>query len=207
MSADSPDPTRAAELLRRQDNLQAEAAQVIAALDLPTRLAHAGRVEQIGSSISGLMVWRDLDFNIIAPGLTRETLADTIRPLLLNPRVIGLHYADELGPRSPSGTPHDDRYYVVSHYLTADGHEWKIDLSFWTANAERGQLAHLAYLKERLTPELRLTILHLKDLWYHSPNYPYTVGGYDIYDAVLEHGVRTPAELAAYLRARNLPEN
>ena len=71
----------------------------------------------------------------------------------------------------------------------------------------RSQLAHLAYLKERLTPELRLTILHLKDLWHRRPSYPYTVGGYDIYDAVLEHHVRTPADLAAYLRARNLPDD
>jgi hypothetical protein len=200
------DPTRATELLRRQDTLQAEAAQVIAALDLPALLARAGRPEQIGSSVSGLMVWRDLDFNIVAPGLTRAGLADTIRPLLLNPQVIGLHYLDENGPRSISGTPHDDRYYVVFHYLTESGDDWKIDLSFWLADAERGQLAHLAYLKERLTPELRLTILHLKDLWHRRPSYPYTVGGYEIYDAVLEHHARTPADLAAYLRARNLPD-
>ena len=199
------DPTRAAELLARQTALQAEAAQVIAALNLPTLLAPAGRVEQIGSSVSGLMVWRDLDFNIVAPGLTRAALADTIRPFLLDPQIIDLHVQDELGPRSISGTPHDDRYYVVLHYLTADGHNWKIDLSFWLADTPRGQLAHLAYLRERLTPDLRLTILHLKDLWHRRPSYPYTVGGYEIYDAVLEHGVRTPADLTAYLRARNLP--
>jgi hypothetical protein len=207
MTAVEPDPTRAAELLTRQDALQAEAAQVIAALDLPTLLAPAGRVEQIGSSASGLMVWRDLDFNIVAPGLTREGLADTIRPLLLNPQIIDMHIQDEIGPRSVSGAPHDDRYYVVCHYLTGAGDDWKIDLSFWLADAPRGQLAHIAYLKERLTPELRLTILHLKDLWHRRPSYPYTVGGYDIYDAVLEHHVRTPADLATDLRARDLPDS
>lgn len=207
MTGQELDPTRAAELLHRQDALQAEASQVIAVLDLPALLARAGRPEQIGSSASGLMVWRDIDFNIVAPGLTRAKLADTIRPLLLNPQIIDLHIQDEIGPRSISGTPHDNRYYVVLHYLTAAGDEWKIDLSFWLANAERGQLAHLAYLKERLTPELRLVILHLKDLWHRRPSYPYTVGGYEIYDAVLEHGVRTPADLAAYLRAHDLPDN
>src|SRR6186997_1834565 len=97
MSADSLSPTHAAELLHRQDALQAEAAQIIAALDLPALLAPSGRPEQIGSSASGLMVWRDLDFNIVAPGLTREGLADTIRPLLLNPQVIDLHIQAEIG--------------------------------------------------------------------------------------------------------------
>ena len=196
---------RAAELLHRQATLQAEATQVIAALDLLALLARAGRVEQIGSSVSGLMVWRDLDFNIVAPRLTRAGLADTLRPLLTNPQIIDLHYQQEIGPRSLSGTPHDDRYYVVLRHLTDEGQDWKIDLSFWLADAPRGQLAHLAYLKERLTPELRLTILHLKDLWHRRPSYPYTVGGYDIYDAVLEHQVRTPDDLAAYLHARGLP--
>lgn len=207
MSTDSLDSTRAAELLARQDALQAEAARVIAALGLPELLARAGRVEQIGSSVSGLMVWRDIDFNIVAPGLTREGLAETIRPLLVDSRVIGLHFDEEIGARSISGTAHDDRYYVVFHYLTEAGDDWKIDLSFWLADAPRGQLAHLAYLKERLTPELRLTILHLKDLWHRRPSYPYTVGGYEIYDAVLEHNVRTPDDFAAYLRDHDLPDD
>ena len=127
------------------------------------------------------------------------------RPFISNPRVFDLHYQDETGPRNFSGDPHDDRYYVVLHYQAASGAEWKIDLSFWLADAPRGQLAHLAYLKERLTPETRLAILALKDLWHRLPAYPYTVGGYAIYDAVLEHHVRTPDDLDAYLRARNLP--
>jgi hypothetical protein len=201
------EPTYTASLLARQDALQADATAVIAELALPALLARAGRVEQIGSSVSGLMVWRDLDFNIIAPALTRDQLAETIRPLLTNPRVFDVHFQDETGPRNFSGDPHDDRYYVVFHYQAGSGAEWKIDLSFWLADAPRGQLAHLAYLKERLTPDLRLTILHLKDLWYRRPSYPYTVGGYDIYDAVLEHHARTPADLVAYLRARNLPDD
>jgi len=37
------------------------------------------------------------------------------------------------------------------------------------------------------------------------PTYPYEVGGTDIYDAVLEYGVRTPDEFDAYLRKRGLP--
>lgn len=199
------DPAYATTLLARQDALQAEATAVVAELALPALLAQAGRVEQIGSSVSGLMVWRDLDFNIVAPALPLDHLAATIRPLLTNPRVFDLHYQYEVGPRNFSGDPHDDRYYVVLHYQAISGEEWKIDLSFWLADAPRGQLAHLAYLKQRLTPETRLAILALKDLWHRLPAYPYTVGGYEIYDAVLEHDARTPDDLDTYLRARDLP--
>lgn len=199
------DPTRAAELLHRQDALQSEAADVIAALDLPALLAPAGRVEQIGSSVSGLMVWRDLDFNIIAPGLTPERLFAILQPLVRNPNLTALHYQNELGPRSPTGDPRDERYYVVCHYQPAPDIDWKIDLSFWAADAPRGQLAHLAYLRERLTPTTRLAILWIKDVCHRRPSYPYTVGGYEVYVAVLEHGVRTPDAFAAYLRERGLP--
>jgi len=49
------------QLLRRQDALQAEASRVIADLDLMSLLARAGRAEQVGSLVSGLMVWRDIE--------------------------------------------------------------------------------------------------------------------------------------------------
>jgi len=57
----------------------------------------------------------------------------------------------------------------------------------------------------RLDQELRLTILRLKDHWHREPSYPETVGGFEIYDAVLNHGVRTLEELDHYLSERALP--
>ena len=42
-------------------------------------------------------------------------------------------------------------------------------------------------------------------MWHTRPVYPYEVGGTDVYDAVLEHGVRTPTEFDAYLRERGMP--
>lgn len=93
----------------------------------------------------------------------------------------------------------------MTFYETEAGHEWKIDLSFWLSEKPRTQLAHLAYLSERLTEETRLAILWIKDIWQHFPSYPYQVGGTDIYDAVLEHGVRTPAQFKVYLFERGMP--
>ena len=63
----------------------------------------------------------------------------------------------------------------------------------------------LAELELILTPETRLAILWIKDLWHRLPVYPYTVGGFEVYDAVLNHGVRTPVDFDYFLRQRGLP--
>ena len=60
-------------------------------------------------------------------------------------------------------------------------------------------------LARRLTDETRAAILWIKDVWHRRPSYPEVVGGVEIYDAVLDHGVRDPAGFAAYLRARGMP--
>jgi hypothetical protein len=60
-------------------------------------------------------------------------------------------------------------------------------------------------LPGRLDRRTRLDILRLKDVWHARPEYPEIVGGYDIRTGVLEHGVRTPAELEAYLTGRPRP--
>jgi hypothetical protein len=42
-------------------------------------------------------------------------------------------------------------------------------------------------------------------LWHRRPEYPDAVGGLEVYTAVLEHGVRTPEEFAAWLEAPGNP--
>ena len=199
------DPTSAAELLHRAELLQVEAAEVIADLDLLALLGRVGYVEQLGSSVSGLMVWRDIDLAARCRDLTPGRAWDALRPLLTRPRLRRLNYRNEAGDRSPTGRPADQRYYFVAYYETAAGDEWKIDLSHWLSDAPRPHLAQLDDLRRRLTDETRLAILWIKDVWHRLPTYPEEVSGVDVYDAVLEHGVRTPDEFAAYLRQRGLP--
>ena len=199
------DHADALDLLRRQDALQAEARRVVAELDLVALLSAAGQVEQVGSSVSGLMVWRDLDFNVLCRDLTPERTFQTMRPLLTHARVARLDYRNETGHRAPPELRGDERYYFVTHYETAAGDEWKIDVSFWLSDAPRDQIPYIARLREQLTAETRLAILWIKDVWQRLPTYPDEVGGFDVYEAVLRHGVRTPAQFDAYLRERGLP--
>jgi hypothetical protein len=61
MASERPEVAYATRLLERQDALQAEANRLVDQLDLPTMLGRAGRFERPGSSVFGLIAWRDLD--------------------------------------------------------------------------------------------------------------------------------------------------
>ena len=205
MEIRSLDATYAAELLQRQNLLQVEAHEVLAELDLIPCLNRLGYAEHVGSSVWGLMVWRDLDVGARCQQPSAERVFDILRPVMIHPGVHEMLYREETGPRSPSGQPQDQRYYFVIRYNTAASHYWKIDISVWLTDAPRNQLRHLDYLAQQLTEETRLAILWIKDVWHRLPTYPDEVSGTDIYEAVLDHGVRTPAQFAAYLEDRDWP--
>src|SRR5262249_8673430 len=143
MSDRAPDPASAGELLYRQEALQAEARQVTAELDLLNRLARAGELQQCGSSLSGLMVWRDLDFIIAALRRSGEEVWEIMRPLLVHPRMRRLEYRNETGGFNDSGGAAQERYYFVLYYRSGTGAEWKIDLSFWVHEMPDGPRADL----------------------------------------------------------------
>jgi hypothetical protein len=176
-------------LLVRQSELQRDAATFVRELGLIETLGRAGRVFQLGSAVTGLMVWRDLDFGVDAPGLTADGAWKTMRPVL--GRCSTLHYADDGVER---------RQYFV---MEIEG--WKVDVSMWFAGVPTAVEAFQAELPARLTPESRLAILRLKDAWHRLPDYPEIVSAWEIYDAVLNHDVRTLAELDEFLAARGLP--
>ena len=104
-------------LLRRQDAPQTQAQAVIGELGLRERLGRLGPFEQIGSSRSGLMVWRDLDVATRCADPTTEEVLDAMRPVLAHPGVREVTYMPQLGSRSPSGGPADQRWYFVLRYV------------------------------------------------------------------------------------------
>lgn len=192
-------------LLERQDALQEEADRLVAQLSLPAMLEGAGRVERLGSSVSGLMVWRDLDFGVSCGRLSPERAWETMVPLAAHPRTTRLEYRNEIGRLAPPELRGYGRYYFVVRHETDAGETWKIDVSLWSPESPPGPSAHARELRRRLTPETRLAILWIKDVWHRLSSYPDRVGGMDIYEAVLEHGVRTPEQFGRYLQAHGLP--
>lgn len=197
-------PGRVAQLLQRQQALQDESRQVLEELNLPALLSAGGVVRQVGSSVLGLMVWRDIDLAVSSPGLGIARVWETLQPLYTHPRVRRIRYLNESGSYNSTGLQIDERYYFGVYYDTNAGNEWKIDVSFWLMQGIHPEPVHDA-ISQQLTPETRLAILWIKDIWYQLPMYRNEVYSTDIYDAVLQHGVRTPGEFDKYLAQRGKP--
>jgi hypothetical protein len=181
-------------LVERQRALQREATEVARDLRVEETLARAGRVVAVGSFVTGLMVWRDLDFVVDASGLTTGAAFEVLHPLLARSRAA--HYEND---------PELRRHYFVLRIPWRGDREWKLDVSLFLAGIPPDLDASQDELRARLTDETRATILMLKDAWYTEAAYPEVVGGFEIYDAVLNSGVRTLDQLDAYLRERRLP--
>jgi hypothetical protein len=177
------------ELVAHEAELHAEARAFLDEHDVEAQLARAGRVLLVGSFVTGLMVWRDLDVCVAADGLDRAGAWTLVEPLVLAAARVRYEHLEE---------PDDRRHYFV---LRLRG--WKLDLSLFTAGIPPEVEAFQDDLLARLDDETRLTILRLKELWHRRPEYPELVGGYEICAAVLG-GVGTSGELEEQLRRRGL---
>jgi len=193
------------ELLTRADALQAEADAVIATLDLAGLFADIGPIAFMGSYVSGLLSWRDLDVGLLAgPACGPTDVLAMLGRVAERVAVTGFSYADERGDRCPTEQERDERYHVPIE-IPWDGATWRIDLSVWLHDLHTNVRDWHEELRTRITPEERLTVLRIKDVWWRLPTYPDEIGGGEIYEAVLQDGVLTPDAFDAWLVARGLP--
>ena len=195
----------AEQLLQRQAILQNEAQTIVKELDLVRLLSNAGTVRVHGSSVLGLMTWRDIDVGVSSPRLSIERVYEVMMPLLTHPRVKQVRYLNESGSFNATGLPRDERYFFMVFYDNGSESDWKIDISFWLDEGVRSEQIH-NMIEQQLTPETRLIILRIKDVWWKQPSYRQEVSSVDIYDAVLQCGVRTLDEFDQYLSARGKPK-
>ena len=199
-------PLADADLLAQQDALQEAARAVLADLDLVRLLEPVGWPVVVGSAALGLMVWRDIDFNVMCDELYSDRVFAAVRPLATHPCVNRLRFANECGSFNDTGRPEAEGYYWGVHYFasgTLAGDRWKIDVWFLPHGSPRPEFTLIERCARELTPETRHAILRIKDAWYQDPEYRRTILSVDIYDAVLDHGIRTPAAFADYLRERD----
>ena len=183
-------------LFARQDALQLQAASVLADLDLFALLRGVGHPTQTGGSALGLMVARDIDVTTVCPSLDPGPIFDLGRSLATHPRVRRVTFRDDTG-RWNTGTLYPDGLYWMVEYVADPDVEWKLDLWFLLEGTTQFDLEHMKTLPARLTPDVRATILKIKEAIAADPSSP-KGPSYEIYEAVLDHGVRTPEEYARY---------
>ena len=190
------------ELGARQAALQAEAGELLAAPDLAALLAEIGPPLLTGSFVSGLMCWREVDVMVlVGPDFSPQDVMRLAGRIVGLAGVTGLEYRDERGPRCVTGQVRDERYHVPVTVERA-GHVWQVDLTLWLHDPHLNVTQWHEELRQRITSEQRRAVLRIKDEWHRRPEYPDEVGGLEVYTAVLEDGVRTPGQFAAWLEQR-----
>ncbi len=187
------------ELAVRAVRLQAEGRALLDSLDLARLFADVGPVRVMGSVVSGLMVWRDLDVALLGgPDLAPVDVVRLLDRVVRLPGVVGFDYRDERGERTPAER-RDERYHLTVHVADAAGDTWYLDLSVFLYDLHDHVADWHLVLRDTVTPPERAAILRIKDVWHRRPEYPHEIGGWEVYQAVLHHGARTPADFGAWL--------
>lgn len=189
-----------AELLDRQAALQAEATAALDDLDLLARIGEVGSPTRTGSSAYGLMVARDIDITTLCPVLDTQALYDAIRPLAGHPRVRRLSFRNDTGHWNTDPAYPDGLHWMVE-YVAEAGAAWNLDLWFLRDGTTQFDLDDLRTLPPRLTPETRVAILRIKEAVAARAGAD-RVRSHLVYEAVLDHGIRTPEEFERHLARR-----
>jgi hypothetical protein len=184
-------------VLTRQATRQAEAARVMDDLDVMALLARVGRPVHTGSSALGLLVGRDIDVTTLCPSLDLTPVFEVGHALATHRRVRRLTFRNDTGAWNTEPEYPDGLYWLVD-YVAEDGEPWTLDLWLIPEGTTQYDLEHMRTLPARLDAPHRATILRIKEARQGRPELP-RLPSYRIYEAVLDHGVRTPAEFEAYL--------
>ncbi len=188
------------ELFARQDALQAQAVDILADLDAFALLRSVGKATQTGSSALGLMVARDIDITTLCPSLELTPVFELGHRLAAHPRVRRLTFRNDTGRWNTESVYPDGLYWLVEYVADPDI-TWTIDLWFLREGTTQFDLEHMKTLPGRLTPETRAAILRIKEAVFADTSRP-RGPSYAIYEAVLDHGIRSPEAYARY-RARD----
>lgn len=194
------------DILKKQAELQVEADAIVGALHLDALLRTAGDPVRVGSSALGLMVRRDIDITVACERLdpaTRRTVAEIAGELMLDSHVGALRYRNDSGVWNVEPQNYPDGLYLGLTYRTEKGEDWNFDLWFVDEPDRQPDLKHLKTLLPRLTDEVRETVLLIKaELAANAPKGGKPAPSAHVYEAVLDHGVKTTAEFEEWFVLR-----
>jgi hypothetical protein len=142
------------------------------------------------------MVRRDIDITTVGD-LDVERVFALGQRLATHPRVWKITFRNDTGHWNKEIARYPDGLYWLVEYVDAAGDPWTLDLWFLAEGTTQFDLEHMKTLPDRLTPDVRATILRIKEAVAADPSSP-KGPSYGIYEAVLDHGVRTPEEYARH---------
>ena len=184
------------DLLEVQNELQKQAFEVIEKLDLNNILGKYGQFSLVGSIEYGLMTWRDVDANLAMPAdPTDNEYWEIVKAIFSLPKVKLLTLADN---RQQIETDRPKSMYLGIKYKDHENNIRKIDIRLLAKESiTTDRIAQL--VKDKITEELRETILQIKSQVHDNPKYHKTFSSVDIYEAVLLSGVKDLSDFKEYL--------
>lgn len=187
------------DILHQQDQLQNEARAVVTDTPLLALLSELGDVTQTGSSVTGLMVYPDIDFAL------QHEQPEFKKIVELVPRVVAelsataikiAHFQDENGATTGG---------YIGMTLPHNGRNWHIDATVGKPGPIHTNPPELAGWLEHMNSDERLVILELKKELIDTGRYmgaqsrpPHTFRSTHLYEAVLAGQARTVRELEQY---------
>jgi hypothetical protein len=180
------------DLLRWGAERQAQAERIIRTLDLPDRWSPYGQPILVGAVAHGLVGKPDVDLEVFCERPRIEDGFAVVSALALQPGVWKVRFSNELDG------PNCGLYWQLRYRDPASATQevWKLDM--WLLGHDcPGPVARdlIEPMRDALTAETRTAILAIKRDTLADRD----VHGIDVYQAVLDGGVRTTADFRDWL--------
>jgi hypothetical protein len=178
---------------------------VVRDLDLDRLLSPLGQAFRVGSSAMGLMVRRDIDITVVCERLDDRMLkrfSGVAGHLMCLGTVSAVRFRNDSGAWNIEPEKYPDGFYLG---VTANGPgdtSWTLDIWLVDDASRQPDLAHLEHLWPRITDELREIILTIKHQLSTRPKGTLVVPSALVYEAVIDHDVRTVEQWDTWHRAR-----
>ena len=177
-------------------SLRSEAETVLRQKGLLRILSEYGAPHVSGSYPLDLMTWRDLDIYLESYAMPEDRffhlggqIANALAPSRMQYRNERVAHTEGL----PLGL------YWGIYFNLSDSQLWKTDIWCVPEDECRRLLQHCSNIQRRLTPETREAILQIKSACWKHPEYRFGFSSQDIYEAVLDHGMRTLEQFREHL--------
>ena len=190
-------------LLNLNSLIKKEADEILKEKGLLSILSSFGAPHISGSYSLDLMTWRDLDIYLHVDEISEAdffALGGRIRSAF---EPVKMSYRNELIAKTkglPAGL-----YWGTYLGNERDG-AWKIDIWAVEASECKRLIEYCRNIKQRLTPEAIIQILHIKSQCWQDPGYRRSYHSTDIYHAVLDRNVTDMDAFKSYLKTRRTAE-
>ncbi|MFS8051025.1 hypothetical protein [Rhizobium sp. BR 314] len=192
------------DLLETQRQLQAQADQVVRALQLNECFSVLGQPVRVGSSAMGLMVRRDIDITVICAKLDADALeafsALGAGFMRMTEQVVAVRFRNDCGQWNREPEKYPDGLYLWLSVQGPDRTMWTIDIWLVDQPERQPDIAHVRTLIPRLTDGDRETILRIKTALAEAPQNGASIPSALVYEAVMDHGIDTIAEFENWYR-------